>query len=342
MKHPALLRSVLLTTLAACASRTATPAAAPATAPAPAPVAAPVTADAAVAAPPADPRREAVLAAWSASVPNSAAPTILSGPIAYPEEGAAGARVAAVVVANSSAQLVVTAVPFVAGQQALAMLSLEGDAADAVTGLAAQDVNGDHHTDVAVFLRREPAVEGYLPLQRFARIFSLTTTPERQMSPMDRAEVELLGVRDAEGLTAALPTLGHYEAPRDGMSPARFLARLRYATPAEFRQAVAPTGLRLCTDVPDRSGTRRKRCVNHPVARLTDALITGRIRRDLGQFVDILVDDARDLTFPSCRREGQEIQCNANRGGPDGVNWSVVGEGAAMRIAEISPWAESS
>lgn len=337
-KHPALLRSILLTTLTACASRTPTPAAAPVAEP----VAAPVTADAAVAAPPVDPRREAVLAAWGASVPNSAAPVILSGPIEYTEEGAAGARVAAVVVANSSAQLVVTAVPFVAGQQALAMLSLEGDAAEAVAGLAAHDVNGDHHTDVAVFLRRESTVEGYLPLQRFTRIFSLTTTPERQMSPMDRAEVELLGVRDAEALTAALPTLGHYEAPRDGLSPARFIARLRYATPAEFRQAVAPTGLRLCTDLPDRSGTRRKRCVAHALSRLTDALITGRIRRDLGQFVDILVDDARDLTFPSCRREGAETQCNANRGGPDGVNWSVVGEGASMRLIEISPWAESS
>jgi hypothetical protein len=340
MKHPALLRSILLTTLAACASRTPTPTAPPAPEPVAAPVA--VTPDAAIAAPPSDPRRDAVLAAWNATVPNSAAPTILSGPIEYPGEAAAGARVAAVVAANNSAQLVVTPVPFVAGQQALAMLSLAGDPAEAVAGLAAQDVNGDHNTDVAVFLRSEPTVEGYLPLQRFTRLFSLTTTPERQMSPMDRAEVELLGVRDAEGLTAALPTLGRYEAPRDGLSPARFLARLRYATPAEFRQAVAPTGLRLCTDVPDRTGTRRKRCVAHALPRLTDALITGRIRNDLGQFVDILVDDARDLTFPSCRREGAETQCNANRGGPNGVNWSVIGEGASMRLVEISPWAESS
>lgn len=339
MNHPALLRSILLTTLTACASRAPTPTAAPVAEPAP--VAAPVTADAAVA-PPSDPRRDAVLAAWNASVPNSAAPTILSGPIEYTEEGAAGARVAAVVSANNSAQLVVTAVPFVAGQQAMAMLSLSGEPTETVAGLAAHDVNGDHHTDVAVFLRSESTTEGYLPLQRFARLFSLTTTPERQMSPMDRAEVELLGVRDAEGLTAALPTLGRYEAPREGLSPARFIARLRYATPAEFRQAVAPTGLRLCTDVPDRGGTRRKRCVAHALPRLTDALITGRIRRDLGQFVDILVDDARDLTFPSCRREGAETQCNANRGGPDGVNWSVIGEGASMRLVEISPWAESS
>ncbi len=292
--------------------------------------------------PPADPRREAVLAAWRAAEANSTdAPAIVGGPIDYPGEGA-GARVAAVVSAGHGATLVVTPVPYAEGQQATASLQITGDASEVIAGLSARDVNGDHRDDVAVFLRREYELEGYAPVQHFALFYTLVTTPEREMKPLERAEVELLGVRDDAALAAALPGMGRYEAPADGMSPVRFIARLRYATPAEFRQAVAPSGLRLCADMPDRSGTRHKRCTTYPTARLTDALITGRIRHDLGTFVDVLTDDTSGLTFPSCQRRGQELRCNANTGGPSGVDWTVTGEGASMRIVEVSPWAESS
>jgi hypothetical protein len=159
---------------------------------------------------------------------------------------------------------------------------------------------------------------------------------------MVRAEVQLLGVRDDAAVAAALPTMNAYEAPAAGVSPARFLARLRYATPAQFRAAVASTGLRLCTDLPDRTGNRRRRCATTPVARLTDALITGRIRRDLGTFDEVLTDEAGELTMPSCQRQGAEIHCGANIGGPAGVGWALVGEGATLRLIEVCPWAESS
>ena len=336
MKHPLPLLAASLIVAACSASRGAsnpTPAATPAPA-----------ADAAVAAAatPPDPRREAVLAAWRATNPNAAAaPTLVGDPIDYPDEGV-GPRVAAVVAEGNSAALVVTPVPHVAGQQATATLLLTGAPAEVIAGLSARDINGDHKNDVAVFLRREHELDGYAPLQHLALFYTLQTTPERSMAPLERAAVELLGVRDDASLALAIPSLGRYEAPAEGMSPARFIARLRYATPAEFRQAVAATGLRLCTDLPDRTGTRRQRCTTYPAARLTDALITGRIRRDLGTFVDVLTDDTHDLTFPSCQRAGAELHCGANAGGPIGVNWSVVGEGAAMRVIEISPWAESS
>jgi len=334
MKHrlPSFAASLVL---AACsASRGA---ANPTPAPTPAPAA-----DAAVAAatPPPDPRREAVLAAWRATNPNTS-PTLVGDPIDYPDEGV-GPRVAAVVTTGEGATLLVTPVPYVEGQQASASLLITGAPAEVIAGLSARDINGDHKNDVAVYLRREHELEGYAPLQHLALFYTLQTTPERSMAPLERAEVELLGVRDDASLALATPSLGHYEAPAEGMSPARFIARLRYATPAEFRQAVAATGLRLCTDLPDRTGTRRKRCTTYPAARLTDALITGRVRRDIGTFVDVLTDDTHDLTFPSCRRAGAELHCNANAGGPVGVDWSVVGEGAAMRLIEISPWAESS
>lgn len=309
----------------------------------PAPDAAAPPAEPDHAAPVPDARRDALLAAWNAVAPAAPEPaSIVAGPIAYAEAGAAEARVAAVVARGDSAMLIVTPVPFVAGRQAVASLSLTGAPADVVAGLATRDINGDHRDDVAVFLRREYELEGYLPLQRFALLYTLQTTPERSMAPLIRAEQQLLGVRDEASLAAATQGLDAYEPPAAGLSPVRFIARLRYATPAQFRAAVAPAGLRLCTDLPDRTGVRRKRCTTYPAARLTDAMITGRIRRDLGEFAVELVDDVRQLTTPSCQRVNQEVHCGANVGGPAGTDWSLVGEGAAMRIAEISPWAESS
>lgn len=334
--HPALLAALAL---AACSSPRTPPPAAPV---APAPTAAAEDASAAPVArqPPADPRREAVLAAWRVDASARAdPPSLVAGPVDYPGDGV---HVAAVVASGGEARLVVTAVPFVAGSQASASLMISGDPAAVIAGVSVRDVNRDQRPDVAVFLREEYRLEDYLPLQRFALFYTLRTQPERSLAQLVRSEVELLGVRDDEALAAAIPTQGSYEPPADGVSPVRFIARLGYATPAQFRQAVAATGLRLCTDLPDRTGVRRKRCANMPAARLTDALITGRIRRDLGGFTDVLTDDPDGLTMPSCQRAGREVHCNANIGGPSGVDWSLVGDGAAMRLVELSPWAESS
>lgn len=292
--------------------------------------------------PPADPRREAVLAAARANAVNAEVPVIVAGPIDFPDPEAQGTRVAAVVGSGSDARLLVTPVPFVDGAALTTPITITGAPQDDIAGLSTRDINGDHKPDLAVFLRREFELESYVSLQRFARLYTIGTTPERSLAPLIRAENQLLGVRDDAALAAAIPGLNTYEAPAEGMSPMRFIARLRFATPAQFRAAVASTGLRDCTDFPDRTGNRRKRCTTRPVARLTDALITGPIRRSLGTFVDVLSDDTNELTDPSCQRVGNELHCGANIGGPAGTDWAVVGEGASLRIIEISPWAESS
>ncbi len=298
-------------------------------------------ADAAVT-PPADPRREAVLAAARANAVNAEVPVIVAGPIDFPDPEAQGIRVAAVVGSGNDARLLVTPVPFVDGAVLTTPIMITGTPQDDIAGLSTRDINGDHHPDLAVFLRREYELENYVPLQRFARLYTIGTTPERSLAALIRAETQLLGVRDDAALAAAIPGLNAYEAPAEGMSPARFIARLSFATPAQFRAAVASTGLRVCTDLPDRTGNRHKRCATHPVARLTDAMITGRIRHDLGTFVDVLSDDTRELTDPSCQRVRSEIHCGANVGGPAGTDWALVGEGATLRLIEVSPWAESS
>ena len=291
-------------------------------------------------------RREAVLAAWRAAHPNpgpdDAPPVVVGDPIDYPEEGAAGSRAAGVVASGTFATLVVTPVPHVEERQATATLQTTGAPAETIAGLAARDVNGDGRADVAVFLRREYELDGYAPLQHLALFYTPIGVGERGLAALERAEVELLGVRDDAGLAAAIPTLGRYEAPREGLSPARFIARLRYATPAELREAVAPAGLRLCTDTPDRTGARRKRCTLYSRAQLTDAFVTGRVREALGAVVEVRRGEARGLAFPSCRRVGRELRCGANAEGPAGVDWTLVGEGASLRLVEVSDWAETS
>jgi len=166
-------------------------------------------------------------------------------------------------------------------------------------------------------------------------------TPEVSLARRVRAAVELAGVDDAAAFDAALPTLGRYEPPVAGMSPARFIARLRYATPAEFRAAVADRGLRLCADFPNRRGVREKHCELIPRARLTDARIRGPAQRALGTFAKVYAEPASALIEPSCQRQGAALRCGASVGGPAGVDWTLSGEGASLRLVEISPWAES-
>lgn len=337
------LRALSVLLLAtACSATRATPAA-PTPPPAPSTAPAPVVTATPDAGPPPDPRREALVAAWLAAHPQATgAVSVLGEPVDVPDPSQPGARVAAVLMHEEGATLVLTPVPFVAGAQAAADLTVRGAPQEVIAGLAARDLNGDHALDLAVFLRSEDTLEDYAPIQRLAMFYAVRAQPERALAPMIRAEVQLLGVRDAAGLDAALPTMNAYEPAAAGLSPVRFLSRLRYATPAQFRAAVAATGLRLCTDLPDRAGNRRKRCTTLPAARLTDAMITGRIRRDLGVFAEVLSDDGGDLGTPSCQRRGAELRCNANIGGPAGVDWSVVGDGETLRLIEVSPWAESS
>lgn len=306
--------------------------------------AAPVAVDDAAtsaAAPAANPALTAVLAAHHADQRNwSGTPRVLFGPIAVDDPTDPGQHAVAVVMGESPS-LVYTAVPFVAGQSAAG--SLYGVDAEKITGLSVRRINGDQRPDVAVFLRDEVVTESYVGVGLLARFYSLDTSTERTMVPLYRSELELAGVRSEAELDAQIPTLGRFEAPTATTSPGRFLARLRYATPEQFVSVVPATGLRLCRDVPDRSGNRRKTC--RSVARnrvASEYTARYNIRQALGEFADTGVDDHRGLQTPSCQRRAQELTCGANEGGPVGVNWALSVEGGVLRIAEVSPWHESS
>lgn len=328
--------------LAACAApRTPSPAPMPPPSPA-APDDAGAVVESDVPAPQEDPIRVALRAAWRAQHPSDAAePRVLVGPVDLTDPATPGPRAAALMASGDVVELVATAVPYAASGAATQPFSVSGAVAEHFGELVARDVNGDRHPD-AVLFRREDVTEGYLPLGVRTAIFTLRSGEEAALGELVRASLELAGVDSPAALDAALPTLGRYEAPAAGMSPARFIARLRYATPAEFRAAVAPRGLRLCTDFPGRNEVRVKRCTLYPTARLTDALITGRVRRDLGSFAEVYTEPGGELQAPACERRGAETVCGANIGGPAGVNWTLVGEGATMRLAEVSPWHEAS
>ena len=329
--------------VAACSGSRATPVTAPVTASA---ADASAVADAAVAvvdvAPASDPQRDALMAAWRATSPmDQVAPTVLAGPTDCTDPATPGARVAAVLSHGQDLLLVVTPVPFETEKSATLTLSSEGGA-ESLVGMTVRDANGDHHPDVAVFLRNDRELEGYVPIGEYMTLVTYTTEPYPQLSSLERVRMQLLGVRNEGELVAGLATLNTYEAPAAGMSPMRFISRLRYATPAQMRAAIAPTGLRLCTDFPDRTGNRRKRCRTVPVAGLTDALLNGAVRNSLGEFTEVITDELNGLQGGSCQRHGRETQCGASIGGPSGDSWTLIGEGASMRLIELAPWAESS
>ncbi len=335
---------MVLSLLSACSGSRATPVAAPVTVSA---ADAATATDAVVAvadvAPPTDPRREALTAAWMSTHPEGGETfSILAGPTDYHDAATPGARVAAVIKRGSSAILVVTPVPFDA--EKVATLTLPNDVSDAgeVVGMTVRDVNGDHRDDVAVFQLHDRTLEGYVPLGEFMSLVTYMPEPYPQLASLERIRMQLLGTGNDAEFATALQTLNTYEPPAQGMSPMRFISRLRYATPAQFRAAVAPGGLRLCTDYPDRTGNRHKRCRTVLVSQMTDAMITGVIRNSLGEFTEVITDDLNGLQGGSCQPQGREIHCGASVGGPSGDSWSLIGEGASMRLIELAPWAESS
>lgn len=296
----------------------------------------------------ADPRITALLAAWGASETSAGAPRILFGPIAVDDPTDVGPRVVAILGEGARAKLVYTAVPFVAGQQAALALG-ERDFGEIdpskITGLAVRRINGDTRPDIAVFTSDERTIEQYVPLQMFTHLFTLRTDPEgeRTLHALIRTQLELAGIRTEQELDAQLPTLGRFEAPTAGMSPARFIARLRYATIEQLVSVVPAAGVRLCNDVPDRTGRRRKSC--RSVAR---SAIRGEfaarfnIHQTLAPFAEVEGDDSYQLTTPACQRARNQLDCGANIGGPAGLNWTLSSEGDLLRVAEITAWHEDS
>lgn len=296
----------------------------------------------------ADPRTTALLAAWRASATlngpqPSNAPRILFGPIAVDDPTDEGARVVAILGDATSAKLVYTAVPFVEGSQAVQPLGESDIAPSAITGLAVRRITHDPRPDIAVFTNDERSVEGYIPLQMFAHLFTLRAEPDREraLTGLIRTQLELAGVRSEQELDAQLSSLGHFEVTTATTSAARFIARLRYATLEQFVSLVPAGGIRLCNDVPDRTGHRRKSC--RSVARTAiRAEFEARfnIRRVLSPFAELENDDSYQLTIPACQRRNNQLVCNANIGGPAGVNWTLTTEGGALRVAEITAWHE--
>lgn len=285
-----------------------------------------------------------ITAVLAAAPRNAAAPTraarILFGPIAVDNPSEPG-RHAVAVVDNDGPTLVYTAVPFVAEQAATG--SLTNIEATKVSGLAVRRINGDPQPDFVVFTSDETVVPEYVAIGVRALMFTLDTRQERTLAPLVRAQLELAGVTTEAELDAQLPTLGRFEAPTASTPPGRFLARLHYATAEQFVSVVAASGIRLCMDEPDRRGVRHKRCRSYARNRIA-AEYTARynIQRTLANFTEVESDDHDNLSTPSCRPEPQLLQCNANFGGPIGVDWQLVTENNVLRIAELSAWHESS
>lgn len=281
------------------------------------------------------------MTAWR-SLPNRAADArVVLGPVDVSDPAAPRTRVVALMAGGTITELVTTAVPFVEGGASEERYRLSAPPEETFRDLVVRDANGDRHPDVVLFRRLDDTPDTMVSVRALAEIFTVRTAPQVALARLVRVQVELAGVDNAADFDAALGTLGRYEPPVAGVSPARFIARLRYATPAEFRAAVDPRGLRLCTDFPDRRGMREKLCERVPRARLTDARIRGSAQPALGEFAEIYTESGSGLFDPLCQRQDAVLHCGAVSSGHRGVTWAFSGEGASLRLVEISPWAEA-
>ena len=286
-----------------------------------------------------DARVTAVLAAHGAPQRGGAL-EVVAGPVDVREPGVVALRAAAVIRDGDRVNVVLSPVPFTAGSEAMGTVMFDGAREGDVADLLVRDVDRDGHDDLVVLLRRERFVGEGVPLGAYAQVFALDLAFGRALSGLLRAELLLLGVRDAAALDAALPHLTRYEPPADGVAPARLVARLEYATPDELRRVVAPSGLRLCDDAVVR-GRPVPRCATHAAGRLTDAMITDRIRRRYLGFAELEHTDFRGLGWPTCRRVAAGVECSATDSAQvAGASWLLVGEGAAMRVAAMSAFVE--
>lgn len=200
-----------------------------------------------------------------------------------------------------------------------------------ITAVLVRDVDRDGSDEVIVVAREEPVHEG-IPMFVRAWVYTIDTSLGPAWEPLDRISLALAGDTDEAAIDASLASLGADEAPRAGTVPVRFIARLATASPAGFRAAIDPRGLRVC-EPPSRG--RRDNCRTLAAARISDAEVT-RLQRRYFELVERGGTDPSGVSPASCRRVGDAVECGGSHYTHNrGLSWTVRGEGPAMRLVEV-------
>lgn len=193
-----------------------------------------------------------------------------------------------------------------------------------------RDVDGDGGDELVVVSRAAGAPDPTGdPLVTVHTVdTSLTPTWERLML----VEWQIDGSHDAPSVDAALASRGRDEAPAEGTSPERFLARLAVATPAGFRAMIDARGLQVC-EPPPRG--RRSRCRTAPAAALADAQVVA-LQRGFFALSERTGTDPSGYGLHRCRRGPDATTCSADEyTGNASLGWRIAGAGASMRLVQV-------
>jgi hypothetical protein len=191
-----------------------------------------------------------------------------------------------------------------------------------------RDVDRDGGDEVVVVWRTPIRISATRTRPQ-AEVYGIDTSLSPTWENHTLVQWQILGSHDPATVDAALASRDRDEPPREDTPPERFLARLATATPAGFRAALDPRGLRRC------EGDRTTRCRTTPAAALTDAEIA-LVQARFFPLQERSGTDPRGFCFASCAPHAGGTRCVASEyTGNVNVVWVIVGTGAARRLSEV-------
>ena len=294
-----------------------------------------------VATPPRDAARDAIFEGLRrfydglGGLPPQWSMTLVAGPWRVRERGAAAPLVAAIVStpARGDGSGVVTwlvaAAPNAPEIPARVREFARGEPQPEVVEVLVRDADRDDGDELLVVMR--PSRAPGSPEEPSVHVYAVDTSLSPTWERLSLVEWQIDGSRDAASVDAALASRDRDEAPTEGASPQRFIARLARATPAGFRAVVDARGLRVCEPPPRGSRTR---CRTVPAARLDDAQVAA-LQRRLFALGERTGTDPPGYFFERCRRGPAATTCSAGEYTNNGsLAWTITGAGASMRLAE--------
>jgi hypothetical protein len=191
-----------------------------------------------------------------------------------------------------------------------------------------RDVDRDGGDEVVVVWRAPIRITS-TELRPQAEVYGIDTALTPTWANLTLVEWQILGSHDAATVDAALASRDRDEPPGEDAPPERFLARLATASPAGFRAALDPRGLRRC------EGGRQVRCRTTLPAALDDAQIAA-VQASFFELQARGGTDPRGYAFTACAPHAGGTRCVASEyTGNASLQWTITGVGAARRLSEV-------
>lgn len=197
-----------------------------------------------------------------------------------------------------------------------------------VQDVLVRDVDRDGGDEVVVVWRTPIRITSTVARPQ-AEVYGIDTSLSPTWTDHTLVEWQILGSHDAATVDAALASRDRDEPPGADTPPERFLARLATASPAGFRAALDPRGLRRC------EGGRLARCRTTLPAALDDAQIAA-VQASFFELQERGGTDPRGYAFTACTPHAGGTRCVAGEyTGNASLAWTITGVGAARRLSEV-------